>query len=636
MKRIMAGLILLLSFSLSVEAQDIIEYNFRVEGACGMCKSKIDRVAKKEGLAEKAVWNVDSKILAVEINEALTSISVIKYRLAEAGYDNGDFTAPQEVYDGLHSCCKYRVLSDEEAADEHDKLINNVELNNFSPPSKAEGYIYATEDGAKIPLIGANISFEGAETGTTTDTEGYFTLPNDEQHTAIRISYIGYEDQLVPVKDSYMEITMADGHQLETVEINYRQKTTSVSFVNTINAESISREELCKAACCNLSESFETNPSVDVSFSDAITGAKQIQMLGLAGPYVQITRELIPDVRNMNSISGLNTTPGPWIQSIQLIKGTGSVVNGFESFTGQINVELKKPERDEILHINGFVNNGGRVETNVNLRQDVTEHISTGILFHGKVNNSVHDRNEDGFTDMPTEKDYVIANSDHFTGASENHADHWRMRAETQRLDLWSKTGFIFPERPEMSIGLQLSTSFHNQDAEYGFQRYNADELALYSNLIFQNIFDNGHIIRTGLTYQKDKLEELVDKSGFYTRDESVPGAYVEYTWKKGDKWAIIPGLRIDQHNNYGAFITPRIHAKYNLGDQSILRFTGGRGQRTASIFSEHLSIFASNRAVEIRNPSSEDLPYGLEAEVAWNYGVNYTQGFRIAEKEVV
>jgi len=661
MKKIFAGFYLLLLFASNVQAQ-VIEYSFRVEGVCGMCQERIQQIAAEQGKANSAHWDLDSKILTVEIDEAVTTVSAVKYYLAEAGHDNGDFTAPDEVYDNLHACCKYR----DPIADgfEHSSSEESIIAGFTGSFIKAEGHIYAMNGEEKIPLIGANVSFEGSTSGTVTDEEGYFTLTNEDQHTTFRVSFIGYEDQVIELESSFVEVTMADGHQLETVEISYRKRSTEVSFVSAINVESISREELTKAACCNLSESFETNPSVDVSFSDAVTGTNQIQMLGLAGPYVQITRELIPDVRGLNSMYGLNTTPGPWIESIQLIKGPGSVVNGFESITGQINVELKKPDRGELLHVNGYASDGGRIEGNLNYRRQITENISSGLLLHAKSNEQVHDRNNDGFTDMPLERDFVIGNRwkfhrkknlegqfgvkysdlnheggfhDHFSGEDPNHDQHWRMKSKTNRLEFWSKTGFIFPNRPEMSIGLQLSTAFHMQEAEFGFQRYNADEHTIYSNLIFQNIFNNGHIIRTGLSFQRDKVEELVDKaSGFFTREESTPGVYAEYTWKQGDKWTIIPGLRYDQHNNYGGFFTPRIHAKYNLGEQAILRFVGGRGQRTASIFSENLNIFASGRTLEIRNPSEDDIPYGLEAEVAWNYGVSYSQGLRIAEKELV
>jgi len=653
----------------ALHTQDLVEYSFRVEGACGMCKERIEKNAIEVGKATTAEWNVDTKIIVINIDETITEVSTVKWHLSQAGHDNGDYLAPDEVYDNMHGCCKYRpeVSGPAEQTTNSENIEqsggDNQTQEKHDHVHQAEGYIYAMDNGEKIPLIGANIRFEGASEGTTTDLEGYFELDNEGHYEAIVISYVGYEDQVIMLEDEFLEVTLADGHQLETVEITYRRKTTEVSYVNTINVETITREELCKAACCNLSESFETNPSVDVSFNDAVTGTKQIQMLGLAGPYVQITRELLPDVRGMNTIFGLNMTPGPWIESIQLIKGTGSVVNGHESIAGQINVELKKPEKGELLHVNGFANNGGRLEINTNARLDVSEFISTGLLFHGKRNQNVHDRNGDGFTDMPLESDMVVINRwkfkrkksfegqfgikladlnhkggshDHFAGISEEHDDHWQMNSNTDRKEAWAKIGYVNPDQPDFSMGLQLSAVDHKQRARYGLGDYNSDQQSFYSNLILQNIFKNGNILRTGLTYQKDKLVETVSKADRYLRDESTPGAYAEYTIKQGEKWTIIPGLRIDHHNNYGTFVIPRLHAKYNFGERSIIRFTGGKGFRTPSIFAENMGLFATNRTVRIRGNSSRNTPYGLEAEEAWNYGLSLTQGFELAEREFV
>lgn len=638
--RIYVILLAFLSLSVNTIAQELVEYSFQVQGMCGMCKDRIEQTAKELGHAATANWDVASKAFVVNIDESITSIDHVRNTLAKAGHDNGNFTAPQDVYDNLHECCKYRP-----------------------EPSITSGYIFAMENGSKVPLIGANIKYEDTNEGTTTDIHGYFELTNAENFETLDISYIGFEDQKVSIKPGIMDVILADGVELDVIEISYREKTTSVSFVNAINIEGISRAELTKAACCNLSESFETNPSVDVSFNDAITGTKQIQLLGLAGPYVQITRELIPEVRGLNSLYGLNSIPGPWIQNIQLIKGTGSVVNGFESITGQINVELKKPDEEELFHINGYVNNGGRLELNSNFRTSLTDKISTGILIHGKSLRDAHDRNDDGFTDMPMEENLIIANRwkfksdfglisqvgvkytsinnaggyhDHFTGKSEAHETHWRMFTDIKRLDVWGKTGYIWPNNPERSIGLQVGASVHEQDSEFGFSRYNADENTLYSNLTFQNIFSNGHILRSGLTYQRDDVLEIVDKAGAFSRVESVPGAYIEYTYKSGDKWSVIPGLRVDHHNVYGTFVTPRLHAKYNLAEQSIIRFTAGRGQRTANIFAENIGLFATNRSVIIRGGDTDASPYGLDAEVSWNYGINFTHGLRLAERELV
>ncbi|MBT8234364.1 MAG: TonB-dependent receptor, partial [Bacteroidia bacterium] len=528
-----------------------------------------------------------------------------------------------------------------------------------------EGFIYEINDkGNKTPLIGASVKLGDTNVGTTTDLVGHFRIDNSDAHAdTIQVSYIGFETKTIALEEKgVVEITLNTGHQLETVEVVYKKRTTEVSFIKSINSETITREELCKAACCNLSESFETNPSVDVSFPDAITGTRQIQMLGLAGPYVQITRELMPDVRAMSTIYGLSMTPGPWIQSIQLIKGAGSVVNGFESLTGQINVELKKPERGDKFFLNGYMNAAGRTELNSNYRHDVGENVATGFLLHAKQMTAVHDNNGDGFTDMPKEKDFIIANRwkfkraknfegqlgfkysslshqggshDHFSGANQNHEEHWRMNNDTDRYEAWAKVGYVNPETPKSSVGLQFSAVRQNQKSMFGNDVYDNDQNSLFANLIFQHIPDENNIIRMGLTYQYDDIYEHVGRAGFFNRDESIPGAYFEYTYKDNKKWSVIPGIRVDKHNVFGVFVTPRLHAKYNFSDKSIVRISGGRGQKTASIFAENLGLFSSSREVVINGNGSNDM-YGLDAEVAWNYGINYTQGIDISDRELI
>ena len=234
-------------------------------------------------------------------------------------------------------------------------------------------------------MIGANITWKGAPVGAITDEHGYFEIGRIAATNDLVISYIGYApDTLDMSMTSSLEWMMSDDVVLTEIEVSHRRKSSEVSFVDPIQTIKISEEELCKAACCNLSESFETNPSIDVSFTDAITGTRQIQMLGLAGKYVQITRELIPDIRGLASIFGLTYTPGAWIQSIQLSKGAGSVVNGHESLTGQINVELRKPQTKERFYLNLYGNEGGRYEGNLTAKHKFSENLSTAlILLHG-------------------------------------------------------------------------------------------------------------------------------------------------------------------------------------------------------------------------------------------------------------
>ncbi len=660
---------------LSVEHQEddsevgeanLSEYNFRVEGACGMCQDRIESTALQQDGVQFAAWNLANHNMKLLIDENKTSIEKVRQAIADIGHDNGRFIAPQEVYDNLHGCCKYR---DMDIIEDHDvpafPSVGDKDKQNITVPIMVRGVIYMLDDeGKKSPLIGATVKLGDSSAGTTTNFEGQFELDNKSvKASSIDVSYVGFGDKRIELsEDGIVEIILRQGEQLDVVEISYKKRTTEVSFIKPLNVETVTREELCKAACCNLSESFETNPSVDVAFSDAVTGTKQIQMLGLAGPYVQITRELIPDVRAMSSIYGLSMTPGPWIQSIQLIKGAGSVVNGYEAMIGQINVELKKPDEEELFHLNGYLNQGGRMEINSNLRYDVSPFVSTGLLIHGKRLQEAHDNNGDGFTDMPMEEDFVVANRwkfkqkgnvmgqvgikisslnheagshEHFSGASDNHDEHWRMNNSTDRYEAWAKIVYVNPNKPKESLGLQLSAVRHDQESSFGNELYNVDQNYYYANLIYQYISDNGSTIRSGLSYQMDDISERIGRAGFFDRSESVPGAFLEYTHQRSNKFSVIPGIRIDHHSNYGWFVTPRMHAKYNFSDKSIVRLTAGRGLKTASIFAENIGLFSSSREVVI-DASDNGNPYGLDAEVSWNYGINLTQGISIGSKELL
>lgn len=647
-----------------VSGQDVmkVSYSFRVEGECGMCQDRIESTAMELDGVISAEWDIQSKIMDVIIDENVISISALRRSIAMAGHDNGNFLAPDEVYDNLHGCCKYRVEADHGADHEKPVIIDNASTDYAD---MIQGHIYSLDDaGNKNPLIGATVMLSGTDVGTTSNFEGYFEINNPDNVSSLDISYVGFKDKEIEIsEDGIVEIILRQGKELDVVEISYEKRTTEVSFVKPINVESITRQELQKAACCNLSESFETNPSVDVSFTDAVTGARQIQMLGLSSPYVQITRELMPDIRAMSSIYGFVMTPGPWVESIQLIKGAGSVVNGYESITGQINVEYKKPDAGEILHVNAYANQGSRLEFNSNFRMDVSPFVSSSVLVHAKQLKSVHDRNDDGFLDMPLEEDFILVNRwkfkqkgnfvgqagikvtsldhsggshDHFSGESDDHENHWRMNSRSKRYEFWGKTGYINPNKPGESIGLQLNGVRHEEDSSFGNDLYNTEHNYFRANLIYQSIADNENIFRAGFSYQLDDINERVGKAGIFERYESVPGAFLEYSIISGNKFAIIPGFRVDHHNNYGVMTAPRLHAKYNFSENSIFRLSAGRGWRTASIFAENIGLFSSSREVIIDQSGEIGNPYGLDAESAWNFGINFMQGVDLFSRELL
>ena len=510
-------------------------------------------------------------------------------------------------------------------------------------------------------LTGVNVYWSGTSEGTTTDSNGEFKLDKISGNNMLVFSFVSYGNDTVDVTgESYVEMTLKNLQQLEGVEIVHRRKSTEISFIDPVKIERINEKELLKAACCNLSESFETSPSVDVSFTDAITGTREIKMLGLAGNYVQITTEAIPDIYGLAKLYGLTYIPGTWIEGIQLNKGTGSVVNGYESIAGQINVELRKPESSDPLYANFYINQGGRKELNLNFSKVLSEKIATTLLLHGSDISAKNDVNDDGFLDNPLSQQFIglsrwrIVGKNGFRGQfgikttftenlggevdfdpdqDEGTINAWGLNIDTRRIQGWSKIGKVYESRPWKSIGLQISAINHYQKSYYAMRRYDADQRSFYSNLIYASILSNTkHQFKTGASFKLDNIEETVTEIN-YKREEIVPGAFFEYSFLPNESFTLVAGLRGDYHNLFGTLITPRLHLRYMFTDQSVIRISGGRGYRTANIFAENSGLFASSRQIVIQE-SDDDLPYGLEQEVAWNSGINFTHCFRLNGKD--
>jgi outer membrane receptor for ferrienterochelin and colicins len=525
-------------------------------------------------------------------------------------------------------------------------------------PKGISGRVFESDQGQNSPAVGANVYWSGTTVGTVTNEEGIFNLVRIPGNPLLVVSFIGFTPDTINTgnKDD-LTIILSGTIQLDRVEVVKRNKSTELSMIDPLKVEKIGEGELEKAACCNLSESFETNPSVDVSFTDAITGTKQIQMLGLAGPYTQITRENIPDMRGLLSIYGLEYIPGPWIESIQLNKGTGSVANGYESIAGQINVELRKPETADRIYLNLFANEESRFEANLNLTQRVNSKWSTMLLLHGREQLLAMDRNGDGFTDKPTGNQYIFLNRWNYsgekgwrsqfgikathsqsvggqTGFSPEFEDGlWGMQMITQGIDGWLKLGRIFPSRPYQSFGFQLAGTAFTQESGFGLKSYDGIQQSVYANFIFQSIIgDSRYKYRTGGSFQYEHFDESLDSNSF-NRRELVPGIFIEYTWSPAENFDLVAGMRADHHNQYGLFFTPRLHLRYAPAKNTVIRLSGGRGERTASVLSENISVLASSRAVIIEGDGSLK-PYGLNPEVAWNFGGSVIQKFKLDYRE--
>ncbi len=529
----------------------------------------------------------------------------------------------------------------------------------FFAQDKIKGMVMEpSAQGKHLSLAGANVIWQGTSVGAITDIDGYFTLPYENNYKTLVISYVGYKSKTISVTNpnTVIHILLEAKDDLEEVTVTTRKKASATSYIAAQNITTISSKELLKAACCNLSESFETNPSIDVNFSDAISGTKQIKMLGLTSPYILITTENVPSIRGAAQTYGLSFVPGTWVESIQVTKGAGSVTNGFESIAGQINAELVKPLTDKKLFVNAYGSINGRFELNTHFNTTLNEKWSTGIYIHADSRGEKFDNNNDSFLDVPLAKQINVMNRWQYTNLEKGlisflnvrYLDDqkqsgqlaydpkihkfgnsvWGSEVDTKRFDFSGKFGYVNPEIPYQSLGVQLAYSNHKQDSYFGSRTYDINHKSVYANLVYNSIIsDSRHKIKTGIGFAHDTYDEQVNATD-YSRNENSIGGFFEYSFDNLDDINLTAGIRIDYHNLLGTFITPRFHGRYTPWEKAALRLSFGRGKRAANIFAENQRLFASSRSINIQD--TRGTIYGLNPEIAWNYGISFLQGFQL------
>lgn len=415
-----------------------------------------------------------------------------------------------------------------------------------------------------------------------------------------------------------------------------------------LNTDVISKTELLRAACCNLGESFTTNASVDVNYSDAATGAKQIKLLGLSGTYVQMLTENIPNLRGAAAPYGLGYIPGPWMQSIQVSKGASSVKNGYESVTGQINIEFLKPQTNQSLLANAYVDLFGKAELNFAGNLHLKDRRwSTGLLLHGENGFASHDENNDGFIDLPRIRQITGMNRwanmgdryifqaglrflaenrlsgqhDHDSHAASGH-EPYKINIDTQRWELFTKNAYFIDPDNESSVALILSGSLHYEDADYGHKLYDVRQDNIYASLIYERKWHEGvHGLSAGLSLnydhydQKFRLQNDPLITPAHQKDtETTPGIYAQYTFDLHSGLILMGGTRYDYSTLYGSMVTPRLHAKWQLLDGALsLHASVGRGYRSPHALADNHFLMASSRNIIIGSD--------LRQEVAMNYG---------------
>lgn len=507
------------------------------------------------------------------------------------------------------------------------------------------GTVYDKGHDGKVPLPAVNVHWSGSQIGTVSDASGKFQLYKPDYYSKLVFSFVGYVPDTVEISKPQdgMEVILQPGTQLDEITITQRSQGSHIDRLAAVQTEKITYAELCKAACCNLAESFTTNASVDAYYANAVTGARQIRLLGLDGIYVQLLTENIPNMRGIASSYGLSYVPGPWMEGIMISKGTSSVKNGYESIAGQINVEYLKPVTADKLLLNLFLSNAGRKEANFATSVKVTKNLSTLLMGHFSDDQTKEDHNLDGFLDEPLYRQYNVLNrwyfssvhirmhagikllkEDRYSGQmafskdSLRDIDHpYGIGIMTKRVEGFLKLGYVFNNKLKSSFGSINSISYHDQNSFYGIRNYRGNQLNYYLNLMYEtNLANEKHTLVSGFSFNLDNYSEILDTLNS-TRLERVPGVYTEYSYKPSEHFNFMAGIRLDYHNLYGLMFTPRLHARYDINGHTHFRLSAGKGFRSPMILAENNHFLANSRNIIIAP--------GLKQEEAWNYGLNIT-----------
>lgn len=517
---------------------------------------------------------------------------------------------------------------------------------NYSHAQIVSGVVYGKQSENELTLPGVNVHWAESTIGTITNDQGVFELFKPSKYSKLVFSFVGYTSDTIYIDKASndLKITLVAGENLDAIQIIERTPGTHIDRLNPILTEKITSAELCKAACCNLSESFETNASVDAYYANAATGARQIRLLGLDGQYVQMLTENIPNMRGLAKPYGLAYIPGPWMEGISVSKGTSSVKSGYESITGQINIEYLKPETADLFYFNAFASTMGRTETNLAGSVILNNKLSTLLLAHVSGNKQRDDFSGDGFMDYPLVSQYNFLNrwryagehlqlimgvkalkEQRISGQMDFEPDGQRgldypygIGIETERLEGFLKVAYMFNNDLNSNFGSIYSFTGHNQDSYFGLRDYNAVERNLYVNLMFQtDIVNEKHNLTSGFSLVRDVLNEFLDEEEL-NFTESVPGVFTEYAFNPNPKITLLGGLRFDYSSIYGIAFTPRLHGRYSPGASTTFRFSTGKGYRTPHVLAEQNHFLASSRRIIINDD--------FDREEAWNYGLSMTQ----------
>jgi outer membrane receptor for ferrienterochelin and colicin len=542
-------------------------------------------------------------------------------------------------------------------------LLFSVYVNSYGQQTNITGVIFGVASNTKETLPYANIYVIQDGSGTVSDESGRFNLTlHGKLPQQIKVSYVGYITDTITITKSTKELNIEIfSESLDAVEIIARKRATEISLLSPHQVSTITTHGLQLLACCNLSESFENDPTVDVGYTDAVSGAKQIKMLGLDGKYSLLLMEATPAIHGLASMYGLTYIPGTWMRSIEVSKGASSVENGYKSLSGQLGVGLLDPKTTDPLYVNVYGNSEGRIEGNLITGGKLANNTFSNLMLSGAWQDMPHDGNKDGFADVPANWNVNALNRwiidvkvghimllfnylhderkggqmDFLKYPNAAQQQYYGFQNKADRVYGVAKYGVFIGEEHRRSIAIQLGGVYHNQTSFYGFdgyQNYDATQYSFMGTLKYLWLSENGkHKTSAGFSYNYDRYDEtyITADSAAYPegltelgRIQSIPGVFLEYTFNPLEKMTLIAGVRYDNDSYFGNFFSPRLHFKYDIVKNLIFRISGGKGYHTPLLFTDFSRYLPSSRKWIIDDK--------LEAEEAWNAGTSLTWTFNI------
>jgi len=518
----------------------------------------------------------------------------------------------------------------------------------------AQNILGKVSDKNNEPLIGASVYWLHTTTGTITNTKGEFEIAISDSTNKLVVSFVGFQGDTITITNKkHISIKLTKDKSLKEVVIEGERAGISISRINPIKTEVITQVELTKAACCDLVGCFDTEGSVQSTTTNVITSSKELRIMGLSGVYTQVLIDGMPLIQGLSYTYGISSFPGTLVDRINVAMGVNSVLKGFESINGQLNIELKEPENSEKLLLNLYVNSFMEKQFNANYSHKFKKW-STLFAAHTTQSANKFDRDNDTFLDLPLLTRYSFYNKWRY-----GKKDSWGLNSivglryvNEQRIggqttfdplsdegttnsygqtlkysqpEIYTKTGYRFNSKK--SIVLSSSAFYQNQNSSFGTTIYKAEQLSFYTNLQYELKWNKKHLLKTGFSYRYQNREENIaftqntlgrTYDGKYIKNEIIPGIFAENicNWKD-DKIVLITGLRLDKHNTFGYFVTPRTLLKYELTENTTARVSAGTGYKTINLFSENINLLASSRDIIITEQ--------LRPETAFNWGVNLT-----------